>query len=142
MENDSNMSDPNDIDVEKIRERVEERFKERTEFFMHLVIYVIINAMLWGIYIFSGGGWPWPIVPMLGWGAGLFAHGVEVFAGSSFWIERRERAIQQEIERERMRRMGYFEKPKRERLRLSDDGELLSEQPPDEEEQPDQRYFK
>jgi len=41
---------------------------------MHLVSYLTVIAGLWLIWALTGGGHPWPIWPMLGWGFGLLGH--------------------------------------------------------------------
>ena len=40
----------------------------------HVSVYVAVIAMLWLIWLFTGMGHPWPIYPMLGWGAGVLRH--------------------------------------------------------------------
>jgi hypothetical protein len=103
------------------RKAAEKRVKSRMEFYQHLVAYVMINVML---LIAFRGQW-WIIFPLFGWGLGVVMHGIEVF-----WDDpaRRERAIAHE-----MAKLGYAptdavaEKPKRERVMLSDDGELIYE---------------
>jgi class 3 adenylate cyclase len=41
----------------------------------HLTFYLLVNILLIGIWAASGGGYFWPIWPILGWGIGLAAHG-------------------------------------------------------------------
>ena len=48
--------------------------RKRVEFRTHLVVYVIINSMLWAIWYFTGSNYPWPLWPTLGWGVGLIFH--------------------------------------------------------------------
>jgi hypothetical protein len=40
----------------------------------HLGSYLAMIAGLWLIWALTGGGYPWPIWPMLGWGIGLLGH--------------------------------------------------------------------
>ena len=40
----------------------------------HLGSYLALIAGLWLIWALTGGGYPWPIWPMLGWGIGLLGH--------------------------------------------------------------------
>jgi class 3 adenylate cyclase len=42
---------------------------------------VVVNVMLIGIWAASGGGYFWPIWPMLGWGIGLGGHAAPLLAG-------------------------------------------------------------
>ena len=46
----------------------------------HLTFYLLINVFLIGVWGASGGGYFWPIWPMLGWGVGLAAHGAPLIA--------------------------------------------------------------
>ncbi len=46
----------------------------RTSLKIHGTLYLLVNALLIGIWAASGGGYFWPIWPMLGWGLGLFGH--------------------------------------------------------------------
>ncbi len=104
--------------IKLTRRKAEKPFTARTEWYQHLAVYVMINIMLWTIFGLTNAGelnalvnqfdpeageiaqgvlgFPWPIIVMLGWGIGLFAHGAEVFGAAS-----RERAIQRQLERER-----------------------------------------
>lgn len=49
-------------------------------FRIHLTIYVLVNALLIGIWAASGGGYFWPVWSILGWGIGLAAHGAPLIA--------------------------------------------------------------
>lgn len=51
------------------------RLKGKRDFKGHLAVYVIINALLVGIWAASGGSYFWPIWPMIGWGVGVAFHG-------------------------------------------------------------------
>lgn len=118
-------------ELRKVRNRVNDEFNKRREWLQHLGVFVCINAMLWLIYLFSGGGFPWALIVTLGWGVGLVAHGIEYRSHST-----RETAINRAIEQERDMIYGT-EKPKRDRrsdasradrgagrVRLTEDGEF------------------
>ena len=47
--------------------------KARADFKTHLTTYVIINGIVWLIWLLTTGthSYPWPIWPTLGWGIGL-----------------------------------------------------------------------
>jgi len=53
----------------------------RTSVNIHLTVYVLVNLMLVAIWAAGGGGYFWPIWPILGWGIGLGAHAAPVIAG-------------------------------------------------------------
>jgi hypothetical protein len=65
----------------------------------HLAIYVAVNVMLIGIWAASGGGYFWPIWPMLGWGIGVGCHAAPLLA-------RRTRPHRRVAARERTRGRG------------------------------------
>ena len=52
-------------------------------FYVHLVVYVVVNAFLVLLWYFMNpemvAGIPWFIYPLFGWGIGLVAHGVYTF---------------------------------------------------------------
>jgi class 3 adenylate cyclase len=47
---------------------------------IHLTVYLVVNLMLIGIWAASGGGYFWPIWPILGWGIGLGCHSAPLLA--------------------------------------------------------------
>jgi class 3 adenylate cyclase len=53
----------------------------RTSVRIHLALYVLVNVLLVAIWAASGGGYFWPIWPMLGWGIGVAGHAAPVLAG-------------------------------------------------------------
>jgi class 3 adenylate cyclase len=46
----------------------------------HFAIYAVINLALIGIWAASGGGYFWPIWPILGWGIGVGCHAAPLLA--------------------------------------------------------------
>src|SRR3954466_10178190 len=50
-------------------------------FKIHLTVYVSVNLLLIGIWAAGGGGYFWPIWPILGWGIGVACHGAPIVAG-------------------------------------------------------------
>ncbi len=80
---------PNDL-YAKARERVE----EIRGFYIHLAIYLLVNAALFIIDVFTGEGWFFMWV-LFGWGIGVAAHAVTLFfSGSRFAAEWEERKIE------------------------------------------------
>src|SRR3954466_13930893 len=53
----------------------------RQGFRIHLTMYVLVNLLLIGIWAASGGGYFWPIWPILGWGMGIAGHAAPIIAG-------------------------------------------------------------
>jgi len=81
-----------------LRARAEVRVKAREDFRMHLLVYVLVNLLLWGIWYTSGptGGVPWPLYASVGWGIGIAAHWYSVYGVNS---SRREAEIEREMRR-------------------------------------------
>src|SRR3954469_1985735 len=48
---------------------------------MHASVYLVVNVMLIAIWAAAGGGYFWPIWPILGWGIGLGCHAAPLLAG-------------------------------------------------------------
>lgn len=101
---------------------------------MHLGVYVVINLMLFAMaFITHWFEWFIPVIVLLGWGSGLVAHALDTYFQTSTRIEeQRERQVLAEIERERLLRgipedAAELQKPKRQQVSLSDDGELVYE---------------
>jgi serine/threonine-protein kinase len=126
---------------ERIRRRIEKRYKERQGLIIHFVAYLLVNLMLWGLWATDVLGpiiqqeapdvatiileFPWPIFVTFGWGIGMVAHFMDYYSKYGPGAERRERAIQREIERYRQESGVLEAKPKRDaQFRLTDDGEL------------------
>jgi hypothetical protein len=61
------------------RKAAVKKLREKREFHSHLVAYVVINAMLIGIWWQGGRGYFWPAWVLLGWGVGLVLNGWAVY---------------------------------------------------------------
>ena len=84
---------------EEIYRLARKRVEEKKGFYTHFTVYIVVNIMLVLVWAFpAGGGFPWFIFPLGGWGIGLLFHflGVFVFSKRSGW-ERRE--VEKEVER-------------------------------------------
>jgi 2TM domain len=109
----------------EIRQRITKRYENRSEFYGHLVGYLVFNGVLWGVFHPSGTGYTISLLISGLWGMGLAIHFIQFVMK-----EARENAIEKAIERERQWRSTYNPpeadmKRKRDRLTgLTDDGEL------------------
>jgi hypothetical protein len=81
---------------EALRQRAVHRLKKKAEFRSHLTSYVLVNALLVGIWAFTGQGYFWPIWPLLGWGVGIAFHAWDTFGHRS---EITEDQIRREMDR-------------------------------------------
>lgn len=77
-----------------LRERALQSIKKRRDFTTHLITYLVVNALLVGIWAMTSREFFWPVFPLLGWGIGLFFHGLDVYRG-----EPSEDEIQREMRR-------------------------------------------
>ncbi len=78
------------------REREARRILRRRAFWVHAAIYAATNIALFAIWALVGGGHPWFLYPLLGWGIGLAAHGASAFLLASpqdLVLEREQRRI-------------------------------------------------
>jgi uncharacterized integral membrane protein len=121
----------NEADYKAIRKRVERIYEMRSEYFSHLISFVVLNGLvLLAInntdeaarnYFFIN---VWYFIAVM-WGLGMAIHTVQYVLGVA-----KENAVQKAIEREHEYRMALaasgqvYEKPKRDRLVLNDDGEI------------------
>ena len=48
---------------------------------IHLRTFILVNLLLIGIWAASGGGYFWPIWPILGWGIGVACHAAPLLGG-------------------------------------------------------------
>ncbi len=65
------------------REQAVRSVKKRRDFQTHLVSYLVINLVVWGIWAVIGatsGAWfPWPVFVTLGWGIGIAMNAWDVY---------------------------------------------------------------
>ena len=56
------------------REQEAKQIMRRRVFLLHLSVYLTTNLFLVVIWVLVGGGYPWFLFPIFGWGIGLVAH--------------------------------------------------------------------
>jgi hypothetical protein len=56
------------------------RIQAKRGFRVHFAVYLAVNALLVLIWALTSATYFWPVWPMLGWGIGVVAHGVSVYA--------------------------------------------------------------
>jgi len=64
---------------ESLRERALTHLKKKSDFHAHLLVYLLVNACLVGIWFFVGHGFFWPIFFILFWGIGLIMNAWDVY---------------------------------------------------------------
>ena len=75
--------------TEEQRQWAVNRIRAKRAFWVHLAVYVAVNAFLVFIWAVSSGDYFWPVWPMFGWGIGVVAHAVTVYVGPSTISEER-----------------------------------------------------
>jgi hypothetical protein len=78
---------------EKAYQAAEKRAEELQGFYVHLLVYAVVNGGLFAINLLSrddGGTW-WFYWPLVGWGLGLIIHALATFGGvfSEGWKNRK-----------------------------------------------------
>lgn len=83
------------MDEQERREAAVKRLKAKRDFWQHVVVYVLVNALLVVIWaVTRDGGYFWPMWPLLGWGIGLGFHAWDTFQNPIS-----EEAIRKEMEK-------------------------------------------
>lgn len=90
----------------RARARAKARVAELQAFYIHLAVYVAVNALLFAIDGIGDGSITWAFWPAFGWGIGLVAHAAVTFriipgAGSAWRDRKIEELTERELERER-----------------------------------------
>jgi hypothetical protein len=82
-------------------EKAKKRVEAKIGFYIHLAVYVGVNVLLIIINLSTSPGCLWFKWPLLGWGIGLFFHGMSIFLFSGRRLrEAKERMIEEEMKRE------------------------------------------
>jgi uncharacterized membrane protein len=80
------------------REREARQILRRRAFHVHVAVYAAVNLMLIGVWALVGGGFPWFLFPLMGWGVGVVAHGATAYLlanPSDIVLEREQRRMTQ-----------------------------------------------
>lgn len=92
-----------EMTAEQRRDIAIRRIRAKSDFRIHLVVYLIINTMLVVFWAFtsnvltagpgSPGSFFWPIFPIVGWGVGVAIHGYTVYRGGVYTEEQIQREM-------------------------------------------------
>jgi cyanate permease len=81
-----------------LRAEALQRLEKKRDFRGHLIAFLLVNALLWGIWGFvfaaTGSWFPWQLFATFGWGIGLVFHAWDAYGRLPFTEEdvRREEA--------------------------------------------------
>lgn len=82
-------------------QRAKRRAEAKIGFYIHLAVYMGVNVLLVIINLSTSPQYIWFIWPLLGWGIGLFFHGMSIFVFSGKKFKRiKEKMIQDEMKKE------------------------------------------
>ncbi len=68
-----------DFALAAFREREARQILRRRAFYLHLAVYLAVQVALVAIWALVGGGFPWFLFALIGWGIGLVTHGAAAF---------------------------------------------------------------
>ena len=63
----------------ELRKEAKRRAKKKLEFYIHLVIYIIVISILAIVWFMTGTEFLWIIFPIIGWGIAVLIHYLRVF---------------------------------------------------------------
>ena len=66
-------------ETDELRERAVKRLKKKSDFKIHLLIYLTVNAFLVIVWAMTGSPFFWPIFPIAGWGIGVMANAWDAY---------------------------------------------------------------
>jgi hypothetical protein len=90
---------------EEIERIARKRAGAKLGWYVHALVYVVVNAGMFAASAYGLRQRPWTVYPAMGWGLGLALHGIAVFllgSGSSL----RERMVARERERLQREQQG------------------------------------
>ena len=60
-------------------QQILEKAQDIVSFKSHLLVYILVNLLLFGVDFYGNGLINWAFFPLLGWGTGLVSHYFSVF---------------------------------------------------------------
>ena len=64
---------------QELREQALRQLKKKRDFWSHVLIYVLVNALLVVIWAVTDADFFWPIFPIVGWGIGVAMNAWDVY---------------------------------------------------------------
>ena len=70
---------------DELRKKAKKRAEEKIGFYVHFVVYLMVNLLLYVIWWTNGAQMPpWPMWATIGWGIGIVAHFIAMQAATGF----------------------------------------------------------
>ena len=67
---------------EDARQQAVKRIKRKRMFQQQLILFVLINVLLWVIWAATGAGFPWPIFVTVFWSIGIATQAWAIYRGA------------------------------------------------------------
>jgi len=97
------------MDENKRYEKARKRVEELKGFYIHLLVYILVNLGMFILNILTSPGALWFYWPLFGWGIGILAHAISVFGiRGLFGKEWEERKIRQIMGKEEKEETGHL----------------------------------
>ncbi len=82
-------------------QRARRRVEAKIGFYIHLAVYVGVNILLVIVNLLTSPQYLWFIWPLIGWGIGVFFHGMSIFVFSGGKFQKaKKRMIEEEMKKE------------------------------------------
>ena len=79
------------------RERARKKAEARFSFIIDAAAYVVVNALLIGVWFYTGARFPWFVFVLIGWGIGLAFHYNAAYGSlGGSWVDRETQKILEE----------------------------------------------
>ncbi len=76
------------------------RVEKRKDFHTHLVTYLLVNGIFWGMHLYaSPESFPWPVFITLFWGVGIVLHAMDAYRSDDTFSAAVEREYQKLLKR-------------------------------------------
>ena len=89
------------MEKDETYQRAKRRVEAKIGFYIHLAVYIGVNVLLIIVNLLTSPQYLWFKWPLIGWGIGIFFHGMAtfIFSGRTFQ-EIKGRMIEKEIKKE------------------------------------------
>ncbi|MFS0863742.1 2TM domain-containing protein [Fredinandcohnia sp. 179-A 10B2 NHS] len=81
--------------------RAKKKVQNLKAFYIHLLVYIGVNIMLFFINLSSDAGNWWFLYPLGGWGIGVLVHGISTLFYSGFGADWEERKIKEYMDKDK-----------------------------------------
>jgi len=89
------------MDEKERYESAKKQVMEMKSFYSHLIVYLIMAVFFIVINLVTSPGVYWFYWPIIGWGIGVFFHGMETFKKGTFGKNWEEKKIQEIMQKDR-----------------------------------------